>query len=74
MSVTETADRTRDRLVILVDHLIEHTQGHADHLIKVRGDLGEHAKAMGLLDQALADLAVAQRSLSAFRDSVIVGD
>ena len=67
----QNADRTRQRLAVLVAHLIEHTQDHADELIEAKGAIAENATAMRLLDGALADLAIAQRSLNAFRDCVV---
>jgi hypothetical protein len=71
MSAVESTDRARKRLSVLVEHLIEHTQDHADELVEAKAGLTEDAKAMSLLDQALADLGVAQRSLGAFRDCVM---
>jgi hypothetical protein len=71
MSVVQNQDRARKRLSVLVEHLIEHTQDHADELLEAKAGLTEDAAALRLLDQALADLGIAQRSLGAFRDCVM---
>jgi hypothetical protein len=74
MMGAQRADRTRQRLVVLLDHLIAHTQDHVSELTDAQGGLVDDAGAMRLLDHALADLATAQRSLGAFRNSLNGGD
>jgi hypothetical protein len=72
MSAVQGADRARKRLSVLVEHLIQHTQDHAEELAEAKSGLAQDDAAMHLLDLALADLAAAQRSLGAFRACVMV--
>lgn len=64
------ADRARQRLVVLVEHLIAHSKDHSDELAGECATLSQDPVATGLLDVALRDLAAAHRSLSAFLDNI----
>ncbi len=74
MTQTPTADKARQRLVVLVEHLIEHTKDHADELADARSSLEDRAAATRLLDAALTDLGAAHRSLGAFLERLKVND
>ncbi len=74
MTQTQTADKARQRLVVLVEHLIAHTKDHANELASARSGLADHIAAARLLDAAVTDLSRAHRSLGAFLECLTLSD
>ncbi len=64
------AEKSHQRLVVLVEHLIAHSKDHADELADARPGLVDDVAAVRLLDAALGDLAVAHRSLGNFLEGL----
>jgi len=63
-------DQAKARLRAYLAHFIDHAQDHVAEIEAQRGAIGADPRIDGLLDQAVADVQVARRSLEAALEAI----